>query len=53
MPFSVEGFAFFTEAIFPGIYVYGWNWVSAVLHWLAGIANAISGIYSGCIHGVG
>jgi cytochrome d ubiquinol oxidase subunit I len=25
MPSSLEGFAFFTEAIFPGIYLYGWN----------------------------
>ena len=25
MPFSLEGFAFFTEAIFLGIYLYGWN----------------------------
>ncbi len=24
MPFSLEGFAFFTEAIFLGIYLYGW-----------------------------
>jgi cytochrome d ubiquinol oxidase subunit I len=32
MPFSLEGFAFFTEAIFLGIYLYGWNRVSPVLH---------------------
>ena len=25
MPFSLEGFAFFTEAIFLGIYLYGWT----------------------------
>src|SRR5215207_11776595 len=25
MPFSLEGFAFFTEAIFLGIFLYGWN----------------------------
>src|SRR4051812_20617151 len=25
MPFSLEGFAFFTEAIFLGIYLYGWD----------------------------
>ena len=29
MPFSLEGFAFFTEAIFLGIYLYGWNARSA------------------------
>lgn len=28
MPFSLEGFAFFTEAIFLGIYLYGWKRVS-------------------------
>src|SRR4030088_14679 len=43
MPFSLEGFAFFTEAIFLGIYLYGWNRVSPVLHWLAGIVGAVSG----------
>src|SRR4029077_16441349 len=46
MPFSLEGFAFFTEAIFLGIYLYGWNRVSPVLHWLAGIVVAISGAAS-------
>jgi cytochrome bd ubiquinol oxidase subunit I len=46
MPFSFEGFAFFTEAIFLGIYLYGWNRVSPVLHWLAGIVVAISGVLS-------
>jgi cytochrome d ubiquinol oxidase subunit I len=45
-PFSLEGFAFFTEAIFLGIYLYGWNRVSPVLHWLAGIVVAISGVLS-------
>ena len=46
MPFSLEGFAFFTEAIFLGIYLYGWNRVSPVLHWLAGIVVAVSGVFS-------
>jgi cytochrome d ubiquinol oxidase subunit I len=46
MPFSLEGFAFFTEAIFLGIYLYGWNRVSPVLHWLAGIVVAVSGVLS-------
>src|SRR6201997_2478770 len=40
MPFSLEGFAFFTEAIFLGIYLYGWNRIFPVLHWLAGIVVA-------------
>ena len=29
MPFSLEGFAFFTEAIFLGIYLYGWDRIPA------------------------
>src|ERR1700720_3518180 len=46
MPFSLEGFAFFTEAIFLGIYLYGWNRVPPVLHWLAGILVAVGGVLS-------
>jgi cytochrome d ubiquinol oxidase subunit I len=46
MPFSLEGFAFFTEAIFLGIYLYGWNRIPPVLHWLAGIVVAVSGVLS-------
>jgi cytochrome d ubiquinol oxidase subunit I len=47
MPFSLEGFAFFTEAIFLGIYIYGWKRVSARVHWLAGVMVAFSGAISG------
>jgi cytochrome d ubiquinol oxidase subunit I len=47
MPFSLEGFAFFTEAIFLGIYLYGWNRVGARAHLLAGAAVAASGALSG------
>ena len=47
MPFSLEGFAFFTEAIFLGIYLYGWKRVSPRIHWLAGVLTAISGAISG------
>src|SRR5580704_14306727 len=47
MPFSLEGFAFFTEAIFLGVYLYGWNLVSPKLHWVAGVIVAVSGIFSG------
>ncbi|HUF11870.1 MAG TPA: cytochrome ubiquinol oxidase subunit I [Longimicrobiales bacterium] len=46
MPFSLEGFAFFTEAIFLGIYLYGWNRVSPRAHWWAGVAVAVSGAAS-------
>jgi cytochrome bd ubiquinol oxidase subunit I len=47
MPFSLEGFAFFTEAIFLGIYLYGWEKVSARAHLLAGVMVAVSGAASG------
>jgi cytochrome bd ubiquinol oxidase subunit I len=47
MPFSLEGFAFFTEAIFLGIYLYGWNRISPRAHLWAGIAVAVSGAASG------
>lgn len=47
MPFSLEGFAFFTEAIFLGIYLYAWKRISAVAHLLAGVVVAISGTLSG------
>ncbi len=46
MPFSLEGFAFFTEAIFLGIYLYGWERVSARAHLLSGVVVAISGAFS-------
>src|SRR6202795_1765820 len=36
MPFSLEGFAFFTEAIFLGVYLYGWERISSRAHLLAG-----------------
>jgi cytochrome d ubiquinol oxidase subunit I len=46
MPFSLEGFAFFAEAIFLGIYLYGWGRVSARLHLAAGAVVAASGALS-------
>ncbi len=47
MPFSLEGFAFFTEAIFLGIYLYGWDRISSRAHLWAGVAVAASGAASG------
>ena len=47
MPFSLEGFAFFTEAIFLGLYVYGWERVPPRMHLLAGGLVAVSGAASG------
>ncbi len=47
MPFSLEGLAFFTEAIFLGIYLYAWDRISPRAHLAAGIVVAISGAMSG------
>jgi cytochrome bd ubiquinol oxidase subunit I len=46
IPFSLEGFAFFTEAIFLGIYLYGWERISARAHMAAGVVVAASGAAS-------
>src|SRR5450631_3523787 len=47
MPFSLEGFAFFTEAIFLGLFLMGWNRLPPFVHWLCGVLVAVSGILSG------
>jgi cytochrome d ubiquinol oxidase subunit I len=47
MPFALEGFAFFTEAIFLGVYLYGWDRVSPRAHWWSGVVVAVSGALSG------
>jgi cytochrome d ubiquinol oxidase subunit I len=46
IPFSFEGFAFFTEAIFLGVYLYGWDRIPARTHQLAGVLVAASGAAS-------
>ena len=47
MPFSMEGFAFFLEAIALGIYLYGWERVSPKVHLASGGVVALSGLVSG------
>jgi cytochrome d ubiquinol oxidase subunit I len=47
MPFSLEGFAFFTEAIFLGLYLYGWDRIGRRAHLASGIIVALSGVLSG------
>jgi cytochrome d ubiquinol oxidase subunit I len=42
--FAIEGFSFFMEAIFIGIYVYGWDRLSPRAHFLSGIPIAIAGV---------
>jgi cytochrome d ubiquinol oxidase subunit I len=46
LPFSMEGFAFFLEAVFIGIYLYSWDRLSPVQHWLSLLPVWISGICS-------
>jgi cytochrome d ubiquinol oxidase subunit I len=41
--FAVEGFSFFMEAIFIGIYIYGWSRLSPRAHFATGIPVVISG----------
>lgn len=47
--FALEGFAFFIEAIFLGLYLYGWDRLSPLAHWLCGIPVAVSGVLSGVL----
>lgn len=46
LPFTMEGFAFFLEAIFAGIYLYGWDRLPKRVHWLTGWPIAMSGFLS-------
>jgi len=41
--FAIEGFSFFLEAIFIGIYIYGWSRLSPRAHFLTGIPVVLSG----------
>jgi len=41
--FAIEGFSFFMEAIFIGIYVYGWDRLSPRAHFWSGIPIVITG----------
>lgn len=46
LPFAIEGIAFFLEAIFLGIYIYGWDRLPRRTHLLAGLPIAVSGMAS-------
>lgn len=47
--FALEGYAFFIEAIFLGLYLYGWDRLSPRAHWWTGIPVAVSGMMSGVL----
>ena len=46
LPFTAEGFAFFIEAIFVGLYLYGWDRLKPRTHWLTSFPIWISGAAS-------
>jgi cytochrome bd ubiquinol oxidase subunit I len=41
--FAIEGFSFFLEAVFIGVYVYGWGRLTPRAHLLSGIPIVITG----------
>jgi cytochrome d ubiquinol oxidase subunit I len=47
--FALEGYAFFIEAIFLGLYLYGWDRLSPRAHWWTGVPVALSGLLSGVL----
>ncbi|WP_461079555.1 cytochrome ubiquinol oxidase subunit I [Streptomyces deserti] len=46
LPFSLEGIAFFIEAIFLGIYLYAWDRLPPVRHMLCAVPIVIAGVAS-------
>jgi cytochrome d ubiquinol oxidase subunit I len=49
MPFSLEGTAFFIEAIALGFFLYGWDRFNKWFHWLTGVVVGVSGLASGIL----
>ena len=49
LAFSLEGYAFFLEAIFLGLFLYGESRLSPVVHWWCGVGVAVSGVASGVL----
>jgi cytochrome d ubiquinol oxidase subunit I len=49
MPFSLEGTAFFIEAIALGFYLYGWGRFNQWFHWWTGVLVGITGVASGIL----
>ncbi|MBI3862292.1 MAG: cytochrome ubiquinol oxidase subunit I [Planctomycetia bacterium] len=47
--FGLEGYAFFVEAIFIGLYLYGWERLEPRTHWWCGVVIAASGMASGVL----
>ncbi|WP_452601353.1 cytochrome ubiquinol oxidase subunit I [Pontimicrobium sp. MEBiC06410] len=49
MPFSLEGAAFFVEAVALGFYLYGWKKLPEKFHWFTGVIVGIAGVSSGIL----
>lgn len=49
MPFSLEGTAFFIEAIALGFFLYGWDRFNRWFHWVTGVIVGVSGLLSGIL----
>ncbi|MBU2951687.1 cytochrome ubiquinol oxidase subunit I [Tamlana agarivorans] len=49
MPFSLEGAAFFVEALALGFYLYGWDKIPEKFHWFTGVIVGVSGVASGIL----
>lgn len=49
MPFSLEGTAFFIEAIAIGFYLYGWEKLNKWFHWFTSLVIGVSGLASGIL----
>src|SRR5690606_160594 len=49
MPFSLEGAAFFLEAIFFGLFIYGWDRLSPKWHLVSAVMVGVCGLASGVL----
>ena len=49
LPFSLEGTAFFIEAIALGFFLYGWGKFNKWFHWFTGVIVGVSGLISGIL----
>jgi len=49
LPFSLEGTAFFIEAIALGFFMYGWGKFNKWFHWCTGVVVGLTGLISGIL----
>ena len=49
LPFSLEGTAFFIEAIALGFFMYGWGKFNKWFHWFTGVVVGLTGLISGIL----